>query len=142
MRKLLVPIDGSPASGKALDHAISLARQYPPIAIHVVSVHELPHDYGRSAAYFPAEKLAEMEEQHSREVLDPAIAKLKDAGVPHTVESAAGEVAHAIVDSADRNQCDTIVMGTRGMGTIGSLVMGSVATKVVHLSGVPVLLVK
>ncbi len=142
MRKLLVPLDGSPASNKALDHAAALARQYPPIAIHVVSVHEMPHDYGRSAAYFPAEKLAELDERHSREVLEPASAKLRAAGVPHTVESVTGEVSHAIVESADRNGCDTIVMGTRGMGTIGSLVMGSVATKVVHLSSIPVLLVK
>jgi nucleotide-binding universal stress UspA family protein len=38
--------------------------------------------------------------------------------------------------------CDQILMGTRGLGAIGSLLLGSVATKVIHLADVPVLLVK
>lgn len=142
MHRLLVPLDGSPASMRALDHAIELARVISPMRIHLLSVHELPHDYGRSAAYFPAEQLAEMEERHSREVLDPAIGKLKAAGVDYFAESVAGDAAHAIVESAGRNACDTIVMGTRGMGSIGSLVLGSVAVKVVHLATTPVMLVK
>jgi nucleotide-binding universal stress UspA family protein len=142
MNRLLVPLDGSPASTRALEHAIGLARVISPMHIHLVSVHELPHDYGRSAAYFPAEQLAQMEERHSRDILDPAIVRLKAAGVGHSAESVAGDAAHAIVDSADKNACDTIVMGTRGMGSIGSLVLGSVAVKVVHLATTPVLLVK
>ena len=47
-----------------------------------------------------------------------------------------------IADSAEREGCDAIVMGTRGMGSIGSLMLGSVATKVVHLTKLPVTLVK
>ena len=43
---------------------------------------------------------------------------------------------------AEELGCDEIIMGTRGMGAIGNLVMGSVATKVVHLAGIPVTLVK
>ncbi|MCJ9712965.1 universal stress protein, partial [Bordetella hinzii] len=39
-------------------------------------------------------------------------------------------------------QCDRIVMGTRGLGAVGGLVLGSVAQKVIHLSPVPVTLVK
>jgi nucleotide-binding universal stress UspA family protein len=38
--------------------------------------------------------------------------------------------------------CDGIVMGTRGMSAVGNLVMGSVATKVIHLTKLPVTLVK
>ncbi|MCU0791060.1 MAG: universal stress protein [Nitratireductor sp.] len=142
MHRLLVPLDGSPASNRALEHVIELAKSIRPFHVHLLSVHELPHDYGRSAAYFPAEHLAEMAEQHSREVLDPAVARLKAAGIDHSVESTTGDVAHAVVECAQRNACDTIVMGTRGMGTIGSLVLGSVAVKVVHLADMPVMLVK
>ena len=47
-----------------------------------------------------------------------------------------------IVKRPEELNCDGIVMGTRGMGAIGNLVMGSVATKVVHLTKLPVTLVK
>jgi nucleotide-binding universal stress UspA family protein len=142
MHKLLVPLDGSPASDRALNHAIMLAGIMAPMHVHVVSVHEMPHDYGRSAAYFTAEELAELEERHSREILQPAAERLSAAGVSHSIESAAGNVAEAIVASAAQHGCDTIVMGTRGLGSVASLVLGSVATTVVQLAGVPVLLVK
>jgi nucleotide-binding universal stress UspA family protein len=145
MRRLLVPLDGSPPSLRALEHAIELANACKgsgPVHIHVVCVHEMPLDYGRSAAYFTAEQIEQMEEQFSSAVLQPAIEKLTAAGVSFSSESAAGEVAHAIVECAERQGCDAIVMGTRGMGSIGSLILGSVATKVVHLAKLPVTLVK
>jgi nucleotide-binding universal stress UspA family protein len=145
MRRLLVPLDGSPPSLRALDYAIEFASTFKiagPIHIHIVCVHEMSSDYGRSAAYFTAEQIAQMEEQYSAAVLQPATERLKASGIAFSMESAAGEVAHAIVDSATRQGCDAIVMGTRGMGSIGSLMLGSVATKVVHLTRLPVTLVK
>ena len=145
MRRLLVPIDGSPASMRALEYAIGLARDFGaavPLHLHVVSVHEVPLQYGRSLAYFTTEQLAEMEEQHSTTVLQPAAGRLQSAGISFSTESAAGEVAPEIVESATRNGCDLIVMGTRGFGSIGSLMVGSVATKVVHLAAIPVMLIK
>ena len=53
-----------------------------------------------------------------------------------------GSAATEIIAYAVEHDCDAIVMGTRGMSAIGSLVMGSVAQKVVHLAPVPVTLVK
>ena len=53
-----------------------------------------------------------------------------------------GDPATAIVKLARRLNCDLIVMGTRGMGKVAGLVLGSVATKVVHLADAPVTLVK
>jgi nucleotide-binding universal stress UspA family protein len=145
MRRLLIPLDGSPASMRALEYAIGLAGEFSaaaPLHLHLVSVHEVPLHYGRSLAYFTAEQLAQMEAQHSAAVLQPAGDRLQALGISFSTESAAGEVAQAIVESAERNACDVIVMGTRGMGSIGSLMVGSVATKVVHLATTPVMLVK
>jgi len=59
--------------------------------------------------------------------------------VPHVSIGAAGEKVAAC---AAEHGCDAIVMGTRGMGAVAGLVMGSVAQKVVHLSPIPVTLVK
>ena len=53
-----------------------------------------------------------------------------------------GDVAPTIVEHANRTGCDMICMGTRGMTAMSGLVMGSVATRVLHLARVPVLLVK
>ena len=47
-----------------------------------------------------------------------------------------------VVEHANRTGCDMICMGTRGMTAMSGLVMGSVATRVLHLARVPVLLVK
>ncbi len=59
-----------------------------------------------------------------------------------TSEILVGSVAQAIVKRGEDLGCDGIVMGTRGMGAIGNLAMGSVATKVIHLTKLPVTLVK
>ena len=56
--------------------------------------------------------------------------------------SAWAQEAEVICRYAKEKGCDQIFMGTRGLGSVSSLVLGSVATKVIHLSPVPVLLVK
>jgi nucleotide-binding universal stress UspA family protein len=53
-----------------------------------------------------------------------------------------GDTAEKIAATARRLRCSSIVMGTRGMGMLGTLVLGSIATKVIHLAKVPVTLVK
>jgi nucleotide-binding universal stress UspA family protein len=53
-----------------------------------------------------------------------------------------GEVADIIVRYAQDQKCDQLVMGIRGMGALSNMIMGSVATKVLHLSDMPVLCVK
>ena len=53
-----------------------------------------------------------------------------------------GAVAEAIAGLADTLHCDQIVMGTHGRGAFRELLMGSITIKVLHLSKVPVLLVK
>jgi nucleotide-binding universal stress UspA family protein len=53
-----------------------------------------------------------------------------------------GVIANEIVRVAKDLQVDQIAMGTRGMGAVGSLLLGSVAQRVIHQSEVPILLVK
>ena len=64
------------------------------------------------------------------------------AGVNFTTAVLIGDVPKVLANYAEENGCDGIVMGTRGMGAIGNLVLGSIATKVIHLTKVPVTLVK
>ena len=142
MHRLLVPVDSSECASRALGYALKLARENGPMEIVLVHAHEAPIVYGEVSLYLSQEKAAQMLRQHSADVLSPAIEAAKAAGVPFTSEILTGYIADEIVACAGRRGCDTIVMGTRGMSAIGNLVMGSVATKVVHLSTVPVTLVK
>jgi nucleotide-binding universal stress UspA family protein len=67
---------------------------------------------------------------------------VKDAGIPFTAEVAIGDIAATINKRAEELGCDGIVMGTAGTSAMENLLMGSVATKLVHITKLPVTLVK
>jgi nucleotide-binding universal stress UspA family protein len=142
MHKLLVPFDGSDTAMRALEYAIKLAKEHGPMELVIAYAHEPPLIYGEIAVYLPEDKAEELQLKHSEDMLRPAIEKAKQSGVPFTTEVLIGDIPESIVSCAEALACDGIVMGTRGMSAIGNLVMGSVATKVVHLTKLPVTLVK
>ncbi len=142
MQNILVPIDGSDNSMRALDHAIDTAKRSGSLELHLMIVHPEPIIYGEIQVYVSQEKMEEMQNAHSMDMLEPAIQRVKAAGVPYTSEIVVGDTAHMIVKRAHELQSREIVMGTRGMTAIANLVMGSVATRVVHLATIPVTLVK
>lgn len=142
MRRLLVPIDSSEAATRALQHAIGLAKADPAAELHLVNVHAPPIVYGELAVYLDEEKIKGLQRQHSEDILRPAIEAAEAAGVKFESDILIGDVATCLVEYAEAKGCDTIVMGTRGMSAIGNLLLGSVATKVLHLAPQPVTLVK
>lgn len=142
MHRLLIPVDNSDNAMRALEHALRLAKENGPMELVIVHAHEPPIVYGEIAIYMHDERAKELQRQHSEDILNPMIEKIKSAGVPFSSEIVVGDVAKSIVACAKSHDCDGIVMGTRGMGAIGNLVMGSVATKVIHLTEIPVTLVK
>ncbi|MDP1558125.1 MAG: universal stress protein [Nitrosomonas sp.] len=75
-------------------------------------------------------------------LLTPAKARLESAGVAFDAHVRTGNPAEVITDLSREYHCDLIVMGTRGMGAIKNLLLGSVANKVIHLTEKPLLLVK
>ena len=142
MHKVLVPFDGSESALRAVRYAIALAKQNEFVSIHLVTAHEEPVIYGEIAVYVSHERMEELQRQHCEAIIAAAEEVLKKAGVPYTKEILIGRIAEAIVRRADELECDSVVMGTRGLTAIGNLVMGSVATKVIHLATMPVTLVK
>jgi nucleotide-binding universal stress UspA family protein len=142
MRKLLVPIDSSDNANRALQHAIRLAKEIGSIELHIVTAHEPPFAYGEVAVHMTEEKATALQRRHSEDILRAATELARAAGVPFTSEVLIGDVSRELAKYADEKGCEGIVMGTRGMGAIGNLVMGSVATKVIHLTKLPVTLVK
>ncbi len=139
--KILLPVDGSEGSLSAARHVAGLARLVPGLEVHVVSVQPTGEDWIVRRLIRP-EELAEMEREWSQAVMEPACTILREAGIEPHCHLIQGEVAPSIVRLASELQCDQIVMGTRGQSALTGLLMGSVATKVLHLSPIPVTLVK
>ncbi len=142
MTKLLVCLDSSECSMRALEHAINLAKHCDSPMLHLVTAIPEPVVYGEIQVYVTRERMIELERQGGREILRTAEERTKKAGVPFESEVLLGDIPRVLVGRAEELACDGIVMGTRGMGPIETLVMGSIAMKVVHLSKLPVTLVK
>ena len=143
MLKLLVPVDGSETSGRAVDYAIENHTRYKgPVEIHLINV-QPPIPYGsRVSSVIGHDVVQKYHQDEGMAALKPAMQKLDAAGVKYAHHIAVGDAAEVIAEYAKEKGCDQILMGTRGMGATSSLLLGSVATKVIHLAHVPVLLVK
>ena len=139
--KILVPVDGSRAAQRAVLHAAALGKLRGAQVILLNVQPPLPL-YGMVRAYMPSDEYHAACAAHARAALDPAARLLKRKGVPCRADVVYGEPAKCIIAAARAQKCDAIVMGTRGQGAVGNLLLGSVATKVIHLAKVPVTLVK
>lgn len=142
MSKLLVPYDASKNAQRAVDYVLSRAKRDPGLEAVLVIVEPEPIVYGEVAIYQDEKALHAFLTQRGLALLEPAEAKLKSAGIRCECHCPIGDTAEEIVRLAERRQCSEIVMGTRGMGALRNLVLGSVATKVIHLTPLPVTLVK
>jgi nucleotide-binding universal stress UspA family protein len=68
--------------------------------------------------------------------------RLDAAGIPYQERIEFGNNGRSIVETARKEGCAQIIMGTQGRGALADLLLGSVATNVLRLTGVPVTLVK
>ena len=141
MTTILVPVDGSDNSARAVEYLITLVAALRDTRIHLINVQD-PVSALETTQCWSAEQCAALQQETGDLALTAARKRLDVAGIPYTAEIAAGAVAQTIADYAREWQCNMIVMGTRGMSATGNLLMGSVAAKVVHSANLPVLLVK
>jgi nucleotide-binding universal stress UspA family protein len=133
-KKILLPIDFSPSSDEAVEAASMLAKGADG-EILIVYVEELPiHE---DSGYLYRVPPPDTEE---------SLARLKEVvpteKVPYQHRILKGPVVEAILDFADAEQIDVIVMGTHGRRGLTALVMGSVAEAIVRRAKCPVLVVK
>src|SRR6476469_10017162 len=129
--KLLVAVDGSPASLRAVNLAINFATERQRASIVLLNVQN-PAMLGPDTGLLAAAWIEEEEEQSSEEALKESIAACQAASVPFTARSERGAPAATIDQIARKENVDHIIMGTRGLGSIRGLLVGSVATQVLH----------
>ena len=140
--KILLPVDGSECALRALDHLIAHSAWFREVPeIHLLNVHA-PIPIGRVQAHVGKETLQAYYLEDSQAQLTAAQARLGAAGRVHTTHIHVGQPAEVIAKLAGEIGCDLIVMGSHGRSGVRGLVMGSVATRVLHLAACPVLLVK
>ena len=139
--KALLAVDGSTHALRAARTLVDLAKHCADTSAHVLNVQpHIPHiallGEGRQG---PIDRWVQ---ERGKEAMEGACKVLTVAGVPFEVEVLSADAPLAIARIAVERRCDFILMGTRGMGAIAGMALGSVATKVVHLADLPVTLVK
>lgn len=141
MEKILIPFDGSENSLRAVQYAAKLAKlTTPPTRVELLFVEDpVPL---RLHAALSAKEIERIETAEADRILQPARAVLDSAGVPYEAHWRAGSPGNEIARQVHEAGCTAVVMGTRGLGPVASIMIGSVATKVLHLVEVPITLVK
>ena len=140
MRKVLLAVDGSEHSDQAARYMVEFIKQHGPVEIHVANVEPEPiawQTHGMEEKAIDAHLTA-----RAQQAMKSAKKILKTAGAPHHTHIGRGDVAQTLLSLADKLGCDTIVMGTRGLGAVSGIAMGSVTRKVLHLTLLPVVCVK
>ena len=139
--RLLVPVDGSAAAQHAVRHALWLAHDRAEAVIVLLNVQSRETlDLSEIRAEAGDERA--IAASRSTKALRNAIRACEESGVRFETRAEFGPIPETIVRTAKMVHADQIVMGTRGLGEVGSLVLGSVALHVVHKARMPVTLVK
>ncbi len=141
-KNILVPFDGSPNAGEALQQAISLARALDGkvILLNVQPSFQTAH----TKIFFDPQDIHEYQLQLCREAAAPAIKTLKDSGVPFDVRMRIGYPKDIILQEAakeGKEGAGLIVMGSRGLNPVVGAFLGSTSYGVLQETTVPVMIV-
>ena len=140
--KILVPVDGSASAVRAVEHAIASAawlKDAPQILLLNV---QWKLASGNVKLFINQETINEYYREQGMAALEEARAKLDAVGQAYSYHISVGSPAEAIVQYAQEQQVEQIVMGAQGESKLSTMLMGSVVSKVIHLAAVPVVLVK
>ena len=142
-RNVLVAIDGSTHAASALSEAVDLVMGTNARLTVMTSVPGVTTILPGLGAFVPAGETVALQDEVEREhkaLLIRAIQALPD-GLPVTTLLAHGRPADAIVKRIAAGGHDLVVLGSRGRGNVGSMLLGSVSHEVLHASPVAVLVV-
>lgn len=139
--KILVPVDGSELALDAVRHALRLRQEGLDAAFLLATVQDPTYVYEMVLAP-DADVLERLSGAVGSRALAGAEALFNAAGVPFEREIGSGEPAPTLIEMAERQGCDAIILGARGLGVLRSALLGSVSQGVLHGSKLPVTVVK
>lgn len=139
-KRILLPLDGSSQARQALPHAIAQAEKFGAelVLLEVLAPSPSVSGLEKKSQVWVSRYKATL----ARENLHDAAADAQRRDVPVTLSTAEGHAPTKIVEFAEENDVDLIVMSTRGRSGLSRWLIGSVADRVVRGAKVPVLLVR
>lgn len=143
--RLLVATDGSSPAQRAAALAARLARELREVEVVVVSVGHVPpilHALRDPDALMDVGALVEGLEHAGRGILDATMRTFDEAGVSARTVYRQGDPVEEIIKAADEADVDLIVIGSRGVGRLYSVILGSVSERVLQGTRRPVLVVR
>jgi nucleotide-binding universal stress UspA family protein len=142
-QKILVATDGSETAAQAVRAAVRLSDKIGS-ELHVVHVGDVPPaPYPDGGAVVTQEELVASAEPATREVLDEKVRRIRTAGGEVAgAHLRMGTPAEEIVGAAEELGTDMIVVGSRGLGTLKRMLVGSVSESVARHAPCPVLVVR
>lgn len=141
--KILLAVDGSKSSLDAVDCLVAHTDWYrDKPQVELLTVHLPVPKLPRMGLAVGKNQLQRYYDEEGASNLAKAKKKLDAAKIPYREKVLVGPIAETVVSHAEKVKADLIFVGTRGMTATGNMLMGSVATKILHLATVPVMLVK
>ncbi len=140
--KILIPVDGSANSQRAIDHVIKYVgelKDVPQLSLLNVQWNVAS---GNVKFFINQETINDYYREQGMAALKSARVAFDTAALPYQYHISIGTPAEAIVQYANEQKVDQIVMGRQGESGLQTLLLGSVVNKVLHLTSCPVLLVK
>ena len=139
LRRILIPVDGSDHANKALEFGATLAKQYDAEVhiLHVVQKTEIPKGI---KDYIEGENITESPdfvhlELVGNKIVEMAMETAKERGIGNIVDVLIeGDPAETIIKYAKTHEMDMVIIGRRGLGKFQELLLGSVSSKVCHLT--------
>lgn len=141
MLKMLIAVDGSELSLDAVRHALRLREQGLAAGLVLANVQEPASLYEMLTVRDP-QRLQGLSASAGDHSLQAARQLCDAAGVDYEFEVAYGDPAHTLLDIAERYDCSQVLAGARGKGGLGEGGLGSVAQELMHVSPLPVTIVK
>jgi nucleotide-binding universal stress UspA family protein len=138
--RILIPVDGSEHARNAIAHVLAMIEKDPAAEIHLLNVQ--PPVRGTAASLVSQADLDSYHREEGMKVLAEAAKIVEAAGKRAHLHVGVGDPAATVLSFAKRLGCAQIIMGTRGLGGVGALLLGSVARDVAGGAEVPVTLLR
>ena len=139
-QKILVPIDGSDFSIRALQHAMKIAKAMD-AEILLLNV-QYNYNSPNINRFVSREEVRKYQQESAKEVIDGALKVVENSEVTVHTKMRIGSPDYEIAKEAKESNVHSIVMGSRGLGAIKSKIVGSVSFNVLHVASCPVTMVK